>query len=172
MNEKITVKNTCIVINDYNLGDCPNLEQLFSVYDPIKHKYESFGIFYDEENKKLYLPAGVDLWKIKQYFNEKYFERLFHHKYKKIDNIKIKYTPRDDVQYEAIYFMCGINEYEANANLNQLSLNLNTGIGKTYCSIATICYFQIKTIIITASNSLLSQWKSEILKSAFLSICM
>lgn len=164
MNEKITVKNTCIVINDYNLGDCPNLEQLFSVYDPIKHKYESFGIFYDEENKKLYLPAGVDLWKIKQYFNEKYFERLFHHKYKKIDNIKIKYTPRDDVQYEAIYFMCGINEYEANANLNQLSLNLNTGKGKTYCSIATICYFQIKTIIITASNSLLSQWKSEILK--------
>ena len=53
MNEKITVKNTCIVINDYNLGDCPNLEQLFSVYDPIKHKYESFGIFYDEENNKL-----------------------------------------------------------------------------------------------------------------------
>ena len=161
---KITVRNTSIIINDYTLGDCPNLEEIFKIFDPITHKFQTFGMFYDENNHKLYLPAGLDLWKIRSYFGEKYFERETNHNYKMIDGLKIKYPPRDDQQREALRFCCGLNEYADNERCNQLSVNLNTGKGKTYCSIATICFFKIKSMIITGSNTLLSQWKEEIVK--------
>ena len=161
---KITVRNTCIIINDYNLGDCPQLEEIFRIYDPITHQFNSFAMYYDETNRKLYLPAGLDLWKIKGYFNQKYYDRENHHPYKTIDDIMIKYKPRDEQQQEALRFMVGVNEYSDNQYSNQLSVNLNTGKGKTYCSIATVCFFKIKSIIITGSNSLLSQWGEEIVR--------
>lgn len=162
--DKITVRNTCIVINDYNMGDSPQLEETFRVYDPITHRFQSFGMYYDSENRKLYLPAGLDLWKIRSYFNEKYYHRESHHPYQNIDNVMIKYKPRDEQQQEALRFMVGVNEYDCNQYSPQLSVNLNTGKGKTYCSIATVCFFKMKSMIITGSNTLLSQWGSEITK--------
>ena len=162
--EKIVATNTAIIVNDYNMGDCPKLEQTFSVWDPITHKLVPFGMYYDKENKRLYVPRGIDLWWIRGCFEEKYYTREIHHQYKEIPDIKIQYKPRDEQQISALQFMCGINEYEQNAEINQLSVNLNTGKGKTYCSIATIGFFKIKSMIITASNTLLSQWKDEILK--------
>lgn len=162
--DKIEVRNTCIVINNYNMGDCPQLEEIFRVYNPITHGFDIFGFYYDKENKKLYLPAGLDLWKIRGYFNEKYYNRVQNHPYKTIDNLKIKFPPRDEEQIQTLMFTTGLNEYAENQYSSQLSVNLNTGKGKTYCSIATVCFFKIKTMIITGSNSLLSQWKDEIIK--------
>ena len=75
-------------------------------------------------------------------------------KYKNIDDIMIRYKPRDEEQMESLRFMIGVNEYQDNAYCPQLSVNLNTGKGKTYCSVATICYLKYKSIIITASNTL------------------
>lgn len=164
MNEKIEVRNTCIIINDYDMGDSPQLEQVFSIFNPVTHRMEKFGMYYDEVNRKLYIPSGLDIWKIRSYFNEKYYNRVSEHPYQTIDNIRIKFMPRDEQQQEALRFMCGVNEYSDNAYLSQLSVNLNTGKGKTYCSIATICFFKIKTIIITGSNTLLTQWSEEFLK--------
>jgi hypothetical protein len=162
--DKIVLRNTCVVINDYHMGDSVRLEEVFKVYNPVNHKLESFGIYYDEANCKLYLPSGLDMWKIRGYFGEKYYKRETNHPYNTIDNIKIRYKPRDEQQEEALRFMVGVNEYESNAYLPQLSVNLNTGKGKTYCSIATISFFKIKSIIITGSTTLLTQWKDEILK--------
>ena len=161
---KIVVRNTCIIINDYYMGDSPQLEEIFRVYDPITHRFQSFGMHYDEENKKLYIPSGLDLWKIRSYFNEKYYHRESSHPYQTIDDVRIKYRPRDEQQQEALRFMVGVNEYESNQYSPQLSVNLNTGKGKTYCSIATVCFFKMKSMIITGSNTLLSQWGSEIVK--------
>lgn len=161
---KISVTNTAIIINDYDLGDCLELEKCFSVFNPVKHKLEPFGRYYDSTSRKLYLPAGVDIWKIRGYFNEKYYDRISNHGYKDLKNIMIKYKPRDEEQLTALKFICGVDEYSDNLYKPSLSLNLNTGKGKTYVSIASICYFKMKTIIITGSVSLLNQWKSEILK--------
>lgn len=163
MKNKITVRNTCIIINDYNMGDSPQLEEIFKVYDMITHSFNNFGMYYDEKNKRLFLPSGLDLWKIKGYFNEKYYDRETAHPYKHIQDIKMKLLPRDEQQQEALRFMVGVNEYENNFHSNQLSVNLNTGKGKTYCSIATVAFFKIKTMIITGSNSLLSQWGQNII---------
>ena len=163
--EKIILTNTAIIIKDYHLGDCVKLEHIFSVYDPVTHKFQRFAMLYDDKTNTLYIPSGVDMWKIMSYFNKKYFKRVTHHPYKRtITDIKLQHKPRDDRQVEALRFMCGASEeYAENQNLPQLSLNLNTGAGKTYCSIATIAFFKIKSIIITGSNTLLNQWKNEIL---------
>ena len=79
-------------------------------------------------------------------------------------NVGMKYKPRDKEQVEALKFMCAVNEYEDNLYRPQLSVNLNPGKGKTFCSIATMCFFKIKSMVITSSNSLLSQWEDNIVE--------
>ena len=59
--------------------------------------------------------------------------------------------------------MVGEGEYKTNKMRSQMSLNLNTGKGKTYVSIATIAYEGIRSIIITYSNGWLKQWKDCVL---------
>lgn len=161
---KIVVRNSCIVINDYTLGDCPDLERNFKVYDPLTHTYDKFGMYYDEEFERLYIPRGLDIWKIKSYFDEKIVYKEKPNDYLYIDDIKMKVLPRDEQQKEALRFMVGVNEYSDNYQEPQISVNLNTGKGKTFCSIATIAALKIKSIIITASVTLLKQWKLNILE--------
>lgn len=160
---KITIRNSCIIINDYKLGDCTELERNFMVYDPITHSYDRFGMWYDEEAEKLYIPRGLDIWKIKNYFKENVVYKETPNDYLSTEGIKLKYSPRDDQQKEALRFMIGVNEYESNSREPQISVNLNTGKGKTYCSVATISFLQIKSIIIAASVTLLKQWEHDIL---------
>lgn len=169
MNDKIVVTNSAIIIKYYHMGDSEKLEQTFSVWDPLTHKLVPFGRYYDQANECMYLPRGIDIWWVRNCFDEKYYTRVSNHPYKSIDNIQLKFKPRDEQQIKALQFMCGVNEFEENEDATQLSTNLNTGKGKTYCSIATIAFYKIKSMIITASNTLLSQWKDEILKYTNLS---
>lgn len=156
----IIVKNSCIVLEDYTFNSCKSLENFFSIYDPITHQCFYKGLYYDEEKKKLYLPRGLDIWYIEKILNLK--ARVLKDSYYKFDryyDIKIKYFPRDDDQKKALRFMLGKGEYLETQTKSQLSVNLNTGKGKTYVSIATIAYTGIKSIIITYSKSVLNQWK-------------
>ena len=163
--DRIKVTNTAIIVENYGFHDNPTLEKPFQIFDPVTHKINYQGLYYDKDNRRLYMPAGIDLWWVKSALNEKYYTRINHVPYKKMDRqIGIKYRPKDERQEEALRFMCGVSEYERNGDLYQLSVNLNTGAGKSYCSIATMAFYSINTMIITGSNSLLSQWESEILK--------
>ena len=164
--EKITVRSTAIIVNDYNMGDCPALENKFTIWDPIYHRRKSFGMYYDEEHKKLYLPAGQPLWQIRKDLGERYYDSEPPVEYLPISDTppKMRAKPRDEEQFEALQFMCGIGEYSDNALLPQLSVNLQTGKGKTFCTISTLTFFNTKAMIITDSTTLLTQWKNEILK--------
>jgi hypothetical protein len=146
-NNRIKVTNTAIIIEDYTWHSCEKLEKPFQLFDPVTHKINYQGLYYDEDSKRLYLPAGMDLWYVKSCLNEKYYDRISCTKFKEFnENIGIKFKPRSEEQEEALKFMLGLREYENNQNLSQLSVNLSTGIGKTYCSIATITYFRINSI--------------------------
>ena len=161
---KITIRNSCIVINDYDLGDCDILEKSLCKYDPIYHRYEHFGMYYDKEERKLYIPNGYDLWKIKKDFGLTTSDIPRREKcddFLKLPRIHSTAKPRDEEQMEALRFMCGVNEYENNFYKPMLSLNLSTGKGKSYVSISTISYFSIRSAVITESSSLLDQWKRE-----------
>ena len=165
---KIDVFNTAIVINDYEFGDSPTLENYFKIKVPVNknyYTYKYFGLYYDEENRKLYLPRGIDIWMVEKIIGE---EATIHtneyYKYDKYDGYKIRNLPRDDDQKKALRFMLGKEEYRHVAGKSQLSVNLNTGKGKTYLAISTIVFTGIKTMIIMYSENLIKQWQTEILK--------
>lgn len=159
---KVLVRNSCIMIEDYDLGDCPELEKIFRVYNPITHSYDILGMYYSTADRILYIPRGLDIWRIKRYLKVKDHSVDPPDLYKETGPIMIKYKPRDKEQEEALKFMIGLDNYDNNFYQPQLSVNLNTGKGKTYCSIATFAYMRIKSIVITGSTTLLSQWKENI----------
>lgn len=163
-NDRIKVTNTSIIVHPYKLGESIKLEEAFRIYDPIKHTFFLKGLYYDEKSETLYLPSGMDLWYVKRALNEKYYTYVEHNKYYTIDNIMMKYKPRDNNQQEALKFAIGIGKYEENADKSQLLISLNTGKGKTYCSVALMSYFKIRSMVITSSNSLLDQWEQNILE--------
>lgn len=161
---RLHVRNTCIAIHPYSIGECPDMEKNFRIWNPATHRFDDLGMFYDENSSTLYLPRGIDIWRIKKYLHEKDQITEPPNQFKYINNIGIKYGPKDEEQIEALKFMLGLDQYVDNELLPQLSLNLSTGKGKTYCSIATISYMKIKSVIITDSVTLLNQWKEEIMK--------
>lgn len=156
---KIVIKNSCILVNDYEWGSCPRIENSFRMYDMLTHTSYYVGLYYNEETKCLCLPRGIDIWFVEKYLNSEAYVDHECDKYERIPDVYIKYLPRNDVQRESLRFMLGEGEYRENKQRSQMSLNLNTGKGKTYVSIATIAYERIRSIIITYSNGWLKQWK-------------
>lgn len=157
---KIVVYRTHIEINNYRRGDCPQLEKTFSVYDRLYHRRFPKGMIYDEERGVLMLPRGIDIG---------YVERLLQSEpvvdgtidpIGDVGPIMLKYKPRDTTQQEAIRFMLSMDKYKRNENSTMLSVNLNTGKGKTYCAIATAAYLGYRSIVITDNIGWLEQWKN------------
>ena len=160
----ITVKQTSIIIDGYNKGDNTKIEGIFSVYNMTTHDYIYKAIEFVPDKQQLILPRGIDIPYIKALFNtEAYLDRNSD-PYDKIGDNKLKYTPRDDEQKEALKFMVGGYQYRSNLAKSQFCINLNTGKGKTYCSIATMMYFGLRSIVITSSIEWLEQWKKCILE--------
>lgn len=165
---KIDVFNTAIVINDYEQGDCQTLENYFKIRVPVTKQYSTykyFGIYYDKDKKKLYLPRGIDVWMVEKLIGQPANIHIGeHNKYDKYDKFRIASLPRDDDQKKALRFMLGKEEYRHTSSKSQLSVNLNTGKGKTYLAISTIVFSGMKSMIIMYSDNLIKQWEKEILK--------
>ena len=157
---KIVIYRTHIEINDYDLKDCPQIEKTFSIYDMTYHKRFPKGMIYDKKRRVLMLPRGIDIG---------YLERLFQCEpvvdssidpIGDISPVMLKYKPRDDDQREAIKFMLSSDKYFRNETSTMMSVNLNTGKGKTYCAIAVAAYMGFRPIVITNSIGWLEQWKN------------
>lgn len=157
---KIDVYNTKIVINDYILGDCKKLENNFKFYDPLLHKKIDMCMEYDEINKKLYIPRGIDILYIENLFNCTANIIFNGDEKQRINPPKLKYKPRNEIQFNTIDFMCGYNKYKHNLSRSQLSINLITGKGKTFCTIASLVNIGLKSIIIVSYNDWMIQWKN------------
>ena len=54
MEEKIVVKQTCIEIHNYHLGDNKVIEDKLSVWNKVSHTRIPLGRYYDEDLDKLY----------------------------------------------------------------------------------------------------------------------
>lgn len=161
---KIVLRQSSIVINNYELGDSLRLESNFELYDKITHSTYFKAMEYDEKNKQLILPRGIDVPYLENIFDCRAVVQLKCDPFDRISQTKIKYAPRDDVQKKAICFMNGINGYEYTKNKSQLSVNLNTGKGKTYCTIFTGVYQRVRSAIITSSTTWLNQWQDCIME--------
>lgn len=160
---KLIIKNSHIEVHDYNIGDCTNVERQFIYVDRIYYDTHILGMYYDEENHILYLPRGIDIWWLENKLEIKAIVDKNYDKFRYIDGVNLLTPPREN-QKEALRFMVCAGEYTSNQYKPQLCLNLNTGKGKTYISVATITYYQIATILIMSSVSYIEQWKQMILQ--------
>lgn len=161
---KIVIKHTRIEINDYDMGDCPNLEYIFSVWDPVYHAAFPKAIEYNEETRQLRLPRGIDIGYLKDMFLCEPVVSKVPDPYVITDPIKVRYLPKDQRQLEILKFILGQDQYKYTATKSQLSVNSSTGSGKTFVTVASICYSGSRTIIITSALNWLDQWRSKILE--------
>lgn len=160
----IELLGSCIIAHNYEIGDNERLERMFSVWDKGRHRNKPLGVYYDAQNRDFYLPGGVQLYFVVPSFRrQEVIPRALPDPYDFIGKVQLKKTPKDDRQKEAIRFCVGLGEYARNRNLSQLSLNLHTGVGKTYVAIFTFAFYGIRTIMITSGADWLDQWRQEIL---------
>ena len=156
---KIMVHRTYIAINDYNLGDKVYLEHYLSTYDKAYFRYNPIGYIYDEVDRVLKIPRGVSINQLEKSFNcVAQVDYNYTPYYNFAKPISLKYMPRDEDQMEAIKFILGIDRYQMNQRKSMLSLNLNTGKGKTYCAIASMAYMGVTSAIISPMSDLMDQW--------------
>lgn len=165
---KIIVYRTHIEINDYDLGDCPQVEKTFSIYDMTTHRRYPKGMIYDKEKRVLMLPRGIDIGYLERVFQSEPVVDASVDPVGDIGPIMLKYKPRDDIQKEAIRFMLSADKYFNNQTSTMLSVNLNTGKGKTYCAIATAAYLGFRPIVITDNIGWLEQWKSFFIEYTYI----
>lgn len=161
---KIIIKHSCIIINNYEWDDSLALQHSFSIYDKLYHTLFYKAIEYKEEEKQLILPRGIDIDFLEKIFNCKATIDYSHDPYDVISDINLKYMPRDNTQKRALAFIAGVKEYSYTASKSQLSINLPTGKGKTYCSITGSAYYGLRSIIITSSIQWLEQWRDCIVE--------
>ena len=161
---KIVVYRTHIEINDYTMGDCPQIEKTFSIYDMTYHKRFPKAMLYDKDRKVLMLPRGIDIGWLERILQVEPVVDMSMDPPGEIGEVKLKYKPRDDVQKEAIRFMLSADKYKHNETSTMLSINLNTGKGKTYCAIAAAAFLRLRSIVITANVEWLKQWNDFFLE--------
>lgn len=161
---KIVVRKSSILINNYDMGDSYSLERFFSVWDKLTHQSYPKGIYYNTEKHFCIVPRGIDVSFLENIFGENaYYEDTFD-PMDAVDPIMLKYLPRDDTQKIALDFVLGLHQYQGNSYRSQLSLNLNTGAGKTYVAIAMASYISQRMAMITSSIGWINQWRDCILE--------
>lgn len=158
----IQARYSSYIIPNYNLGDKKFLEEMLSVWNKSYFRYDPIGFEYIESKKELRIPRGLDM---------SYLEKVFNR------NIEVDYTPdsyesasyrlltepRDDIQRKSISYLIGEGDFQYTKKYSQLTLNLDTGDGKTYCVIAGLSFLKTKSVIITHQNNIKQQWKESLL---------
>ena len=162
--QKIVLKHSRIEISNYDLGDFPRLEYLFSVWDPIYHTSITKGIEYNPDNKKLILPRGMDIEMLKHVFMYEPFVDKECDPFIDGDPLPIKYLAKDNRQLEILKFILGEEKYFYTKSKSQIAINSTTGSGKTFVTVAGICFTGARAIIITSSTNWLEQWKDRIME--------
>ena len=158
----ITAKRTSIEIQPYNENNRLEwLEIILSVRDKVSFSYKPVGFYYDKDKEKLIVPRGISVRQLERDLNEAcYVDRS----YDPVDKcvFKLKTEPRDDSQRTAIAFLLSKGDYINLETHARRMLELDTGVGKTYCFIAAVAYLQVKSAVILHSNILIEQWRVKL----------
>lgn len=156
--KNIILRQTSIVIPEYELGDCEELESYFTLFDNITFTPYIYGMYYNENTRELILPRGLDIELVEKLLDRKsYIDNKFDY-FDDIIPYNLKLKPRDEEQIKTIKFLSGLDEYYYTSDASQLSINLDTGAGKTYCSVVYLGMMACRGMIITSSSSIIQQW--------------
>lgn len=157
----VIIHRTHIEITDYKLGDCPRIENIFSIYDMTYRKRYPKGRIYDEQKRSLLIPRGINIGYIERLLQIEPIIDYTMDPVGDIGKIMLKKKPRDEVQKQAISFMLSMDKYHHNETNTMMSVNLGTGKGKTYCAVAVSAFLGMRPIVITDSKEWLRQWKDR-----------
>ena len=161
----LVFRHSHIAITNYHLGDNKEFEKCLSVWDEMAWTYRRMAGYYVSELKEFRLPRGFDLELLSRYFKG-YRVVVDNDDAIHADKAEMKLTvpPKDDAQRMIITFLCNQEEFKKNSRYTGHMVDANTGLGKTYCSIAGSCFMRARTIIIVPIGKLLGQWKESYLK--------
>ena len=163
MEKKIVLYNTKIDIHGYEIGDCEELEHSLSIWNQVYFRFEPRGLQYNDKEKILTVPRGIDVNFLKNKLKCPVHMDRNCNKYDKT-NLRLKMEPRDDIQIKSLAFLTGEGKFKYTQEQSQLSLNLDTGDGKTYCVIASLCLHKMKAIIVTHTENIKDQWYKSLIK--------
>ena len=163
MERKIILYNTRIDIHGYELGECEELEHSLCVWNQLYFRMEPRGLQYNEKEKILSVPRGIDVNFLVSKLRLPVHTSQDYNEFDKI-KLKLKYEPRNDIQIKSLAFLTGEGKFKYTKDYSQLSLNLDTGDGKTYCVIASICLHGLKSIIVTHTENIKDQWHKSLIK--------
>ena len=161
--KKIICYQTHLELNDYTLGECPRLEKKLAIWDKIYFRWVPKGFIYEKENKVLMIPAGVSANYVASLTHRPIEMNYSADEYDKM-HMTLLVPPRSMLQTESIKFLAGKDQYAPYAKYPQLVLNLDTGEGKTYITIAQMAIKGLRTIIIVTTDKIRQQWKESLLK--------
>lgn len=147
-----------------NIDKIPNdLIDELTKWDPIYFRREYIGLYYDKHNKQLRIPRGYPESSLLNIFPDSYISHINEvYDYDKID-ISLSSSPRNYKQEHILAFMLGYQPYQFTKKYTQVYVDLDTGEGKTFCGIASICFYQCRGVIfIPAISKIGDQWMESI----------
>lgn len=157
MKKNIIIDKTKITIENYGFNENINFQRSLQVYDKVYHRVDKELFKYNREEQKMTIPGGYNIELLEEYFRGSNIinKRNEEYPYRTI-SFSLKYPARDSIQNKAIKFLI-------TKKSPQKFLCLETGKGKTYCSIHYV--FKIKKTPITFVDQLDigEQWKDKIL---------
>lgn len=160
--KKIKIYHTHIEVSPYILGEAKNLETSCSVWLDAEYRYDNLAYYYDSNNQTLYLPRGVSIPWLESLFDTQAENVTECDKFSKFSGVHMIAEPRDEIQRNSINFLMSKKNFSTMDN-SQLALTLNTGDGKTFCTIYSIIKMRMKAIIITHVETIRDQWYQSFL---------
>lgn len=160
----IELKHSSIVIHNYTMGDCPKLEKILGVWNPVTHSTSWENFIYNEDEETLTVPRGISVGYLEHLFPNKKLKVNKKADESKVAIFKAEVQPRDDDQYKAIDFLLGEGQFSNTAEFSQRMLCLKTGAGKTFCTIHALSHVRKRVMIIVDKDKIMEQWKKEFLK--------
>jgi len=148
----LDIYNTHIEIYPYSKGDLPVIENMYTAQD--KFSGNDFPCGYLIDNGKLYIPRGTSISRLEDLLGVKAKFINDSDPSEEMDNYHSPlYEPRNEIQEESIKFL-----EDTQQRYQQLSLNISTGWGKTFCVIYTCVKLHLRALIITPTDGLKIQW--------------
>ena len=152
----LRVYQTHMELSPYTKGECKSLENYLSVWSKQLNRYTTQCFYY--ENNTLFIPRGISTSYIMRNMDITVLPMNYVSDYSKITSGEMLFEPKDTIQEDSIKFLCCKDQFSQNSIYNQFALTIDTGKGKTFCTIYSIMELGLKSIIITHQDKIKKQW--------------
>lgn len=155
---------TRIKIYPYHKGNSTSLERKLSLYDFRIHDVAMSLYNVSTEEECIWVPRGFGVDEVKRILEgDDYWEtNVISEKFPAPkENILIEFKPgigaKDTHQIDSVSFL--VKDFP---DSDQKFLNIDTGFGKTFCSIKAISILGYRSMIVIDKSGLMTQWKERI----------